>query len=182
MGYVEETGVAQTLRDARVLTIYEGTTAIQANDLLRRKLALDGGASFQALLENAAAELTASSCSPSLARLAESVVKALRSLTAAAEALRARFMQQPLDALALAVPLLMMCGDVLGAWLLVRSAQLLEADAAAGDDFAAAKLQKARFYVEHALPPAIARAAIIHANAGAAVVEADVRLMEIPPQ
>ncbi len=55
MGYIEETGIAQTLRDVRITTIYEGTTAIQANDLLGRKLGRDGGAAMRALL--AAAEL-----------------------------------------------------------------------------------------------------------------------------
>jgi acyl-CoA dehydrogenase len=182
MGYVEEAGVAQTLRDARVLTIYEGTTTIQANDLLRRKIALDGGENFRALLNYAATDLAGSQCSPSLTRLAESVSQALQTLSSAADTLRSRFAQRPLEALAVAVPFLMMCGDVLGAWLMVRSAQLLDADAAAGDDFAAAKLQKARFYVEHILPPALARAALIHANAGAAVIDTDARLLEIAPQ
>jgi alkylation response protein AidB-like acyl-CoA dehydrogenase len=57
MGYIEETGIAQTLRDVRITTIYEGTTAIQANDLLGRKLTRDGGAAMRALLDAADLEL-----------------------------------------------------------------------------------------------------------------------------
>jgi alkylation response protein AidB-like acyl-CoA dehydrogenase len=186
MGYVEETGVAQTLRDARVTAIYEGTTAIQANDLLRRKLGLDGGAAFGALLAEAAAQLAASPggtarASTALAPLCQGATDALQDLRATAEALIAQLARRPLDAYAVAVPFLMMCGDVLGGWLLVQSARLLEADAAAGNDFAAAKLQKARFYVEHVVPLARARGALIRAGSGAVVSGAQVRLLEIAP-
>ncbi|MFO1401991.1 MAG: acyl-CoA dehydrogenase [Steroidobacteraceae bacterium] len=191
MGYVEETGVAQTLRDTRVTAIYEGTTAIQANDLLRRKLALDNGEAFRALLAEAAAQLAAApaatapaggaSNGTTLAPLCRAVTDAMRELGDSADALVAQLAQRPLEAYALAVPFLMMCGDVLGGWLLVQSARLLEADAAAGNDFAAAKLQKARFHVEHVLPFARTRGALIRAGGGAVVSDAAVRLLEIAP-
>jgi hypothetical protein len=52
MGYVEETGAAQHLRDAQISTIYEGTTGIQANDLIGRKMAREGGATLKAVIED----------------------------------------------------------------------------------------------------------------------------------
>ena len=92
MGYIEETGIAQTLRDVRITTIYEGTTAIQANDLLGRKLTRDGGAAMRALLDAAELELREQPGAAEAAGIAAVMAGAregLRELRAATESLLA---------------------------------------------------------------------------------------------
>ena len=123
MGYIEETGAAQYLRDARIATIYEGTTGIQAGDLVGRKLARDGGAAFAAFAADIHAELasyrgTATAAEPvvatadaALVRLEETVGKLLADLSA-----------NPAAAAAVAVPLLRLAGITFGGWLQARAA------------------------------------------------------------
>ena len=155
MGYIEETGAAQYLRDARILTIYEGTTAIQANDLVGRKTARDGGRTARAI----AAQVEATE-----ALLAESgsaaAAAVLRHLTAA----RAAFgdvvdfvcehsRSAPNAVFAGSVPYLMLAGKLVAGWQLARSLVIAEAQAAARVDtaFMADKVATARFYAEHIL-------------------------------
>ena len=123
MGYIEETGVAQTLRDVRITTIYEGTTGIQANDLLGRKLARDGGAAMCALLQEAERELQGyrSAAEPvaAIARAASAGLTALRSST---DSIVAAWSTRTAEAQAVSVPYLMLCGFALGGWLTARAA------------------------------------------------------------
>ena len=200
MGYIEETGIAQTLRDARITTIYEGTTAIQANDLLGRKLGRDKGAALRALLDEAERELAGygapapggeSAAASALAGkpvatqavgLAETLAsarEALSLLRAASEALLAQ-MPVALDgAFAVSVPYLRLCGIVLGGWLMARAAHLAVTQLAAGTgerEFLAGKLQSARFYAAQVLPQALALARVVQYG-GASVGEADAELI-----
>ena len=164
-GFIEETGAAQWLRDVRITAIYEGTTGIQANDLLGRKLLRDQGAAMMGLLSQIEQELAAGGPEParSLLKEAHAAVGLLREATAKLLALGAGEADR---ALAVAVPYLMMCGFVLGGWLMARAAKLVSADAApAAQQFEAAKLASARAYLLQLLPRALAYARIV---AGAA--------------
>ena len=175
MGFIEETGVAQTLRDARISAIYEGTTGIQANDLLARKLARDAGAAMFALLDEAEQELGAT---PAHA-LALAAASALADLRAASSSLLAQLRDAPAQAYAVAVPYLMLCGLALGGWLSVRAAGVAEKllRAGGGDgDFLRAKQQTVAFYAAQRLPEAAALRAIVE-HGGAAVVAADPALL-----
>jgi alkylation response protein AidB-like acyl-CoA dehydrogenase len=185
MGYIEETGVAQTLRDVRITTIYEGTTAIQANDLLGRKLGRDGGAAMQALLEEADTELKALvEAEGGAERAAAAAVlaasrEALAQLSAATETLLAQLGPAPAAAYAVSVPYLRLCGVVFGGWLTARAAHIAAQELAAGGGDAAfwrAKLQSARFYAAQVLPQALALARAVRGG-GSAVADADPDLL-----
>ncbi|MEW5863431.1 MAG: acyl-CoA dehydrogenase [Pseudomonadota bacterium] len=175
MGFVEETGAAQHLRDARITTIYEGTTGIQANDLVGRKIARDGGRAAKAWL----AELAR--VDGQLARAQSEEAKALRAaLAEGAKAVEgcvdfilAKAQAEPAAAFAGAVPFLKLMGVVAGGWQMARAALAAERRLAAGEgdaSFLRAKLATARFYAEHVLAqaPALARTA----TSGAAAVMA----------
>jgi 3'-phosphoadenosine 5'-phosphosulfate sulfotransferase len=105
MGFIEETGVAQTLRDARITSIYEGTTGIQANDLLGRKLGRDGGAAMLALLAGAELELKElKSDAPELSAVLGGAREGLGELRSATESLLAALRDAPASAYAVSVP------------------------------------------------------------------------------
>ncbi|MEO7787790.1 MAG: acyl-CoA dehydrogenase family protein, partial [Sphingomicrobium sp.] len=108
MGYIEETGAAQHLRDARIAPIYEGTNGIQAADLVGRKLGLDGGAAFDRLI----AEVRAEIASPALVQLADAVEVAAATLRKSGAE----------DRLAGSYPFLTMCAVLVAGWLLERIA------------------------------------------------------------
>jgi len=159
MGFIEETGAAQYYRDAKILTIYEGTTAIQANDLVGRKTVRDGGQTPKALaaqMEKTQAELLAIGTPDAKAM-------ALR-LTAAREALLdvVNFMvdkanSNPNDAYAGSVPYLMLAGNVIAGWQLARSFVAAHQALASRDNdtaFLQAKQVTARFYADHILSKA----------------------------
>ena len=132
MGYIEETGAAQHLRDARIAPIYEGTNGIQAADLVGRKLGLDGGTAFDALVSDIRAEIAA----PQLIQLADAV-----EVTAAT--LR---QSQGQDRLAGSTPFLTMCAVLVAGWLLERIAQSPAAqgrDRAVSEYFSAAIVSEA---------------------------------------
>ena len=155
MGFIEETGAAQHLRDARITTIYEGTTGIQANDLVGRKIARDGGASARQWI-SALRALDAE-----LARSANAEIKALRtSFAAAVQALSdcVEFIvaeKDPRAAFAGAVPFLRLAGVVAGGWQMARAALAAERKLASGDrSFLEAKIATARFYGDHVLAQA----------------------------
>jgi 3-(methylthio)propanoyl-CoA dehydrogenase len=155
-GYIEETGAAQWLRDARITAIYEGTTGIQANDLLGRKLAHDHGEAMMSLLAQIDEELaidTGSAAAEGVRAAALSAVSLLRETTAGILALGTARTDR---ALAVAVPYLMMCGFVMGGWLMARAARLVGADAESAHEFNAAKMTTARAYVGQLLPRALA--------------------------
>ncbi len=161
MGYIEETGAAQHLRDARITTIYEGTTAIQANDLIGRKILRDKGAFAHTMLAEIAglaAELSAggpASLQAVGARLSEGAAAAARVV----DWLVGSAAEDPRLAAAAAVPTLDLMGIVVGGQQVALAAKVAKAAMDAGrdhDGFYAAKLATAHFYAEHLLPQAIA--------------------------
>jgi len=181
MGYIEETGVAQLLRDARITSIYEGTTAIQANDLLGRKLGRDRGAAFGALLADAGAELSAAAGHGDavVADTARRAAEALAELARTADSLMAQAAAQPVAAFAGSVPFLRQCGVVLGGWLMARSAHIAAqrlADGAADKPFLRGKIQSARAYAQQVLPQAHGLARIV-IDGGASVAESEADLI-----
>lgn len=178
MGFIEETGAAQSLRDSRIGTIYEGTTGIQAADLLGRKLVRDQGAAFAALCADVRADLDAT-VEPG-ARAAQAAANAaLEQLIGAVEGTLAATAADARAGAAISVPLLRMAGLTFGGWLQARAAaraarNLAQPGSAA--DFLRGKLQSARFYGEHLLPQVGALATIVKSGA-ASVVEADPALL-----
>ncbi len=155
MGYIEETGAAQHYRDAKILTIYEGTTAIQANDLVGRKTARDGGQTAKAIAQQIAA---------TEARLSDRTSAAARSMGKRLHAAREAFEQvvdfvagntraSPIAVYAGSVPYLMLAGNLVAGWQLARALMAAEDRLAGGDDaaFMTAKIATARFYAEHIL-------------------------------
>jgi alkylation response protein AidB-like acyl-CoA dehydrogenase len=180
MGYIEETGAAQILRDVRITAIYEGTTAIQANDLVGRKLARDGGASMSALLDEIEAELKAAGSGDATARhVAAATLDALALLRITTRQVMQQFAASVPAALAVAVPYLKLCGCVLGGWLGARAATRAAARLAAGGadvEFLRAKLQSTRFYADQVLPQARAFAEICRGGA-ASVLESQIELI-----
>ena len=180
MGFIEETGAAQVLRDAQIATIYEGTTGIQANDLIGRKIGRDGGAALGALLDEFAQELSVATnkeadTDAAVRSIVTASIAAVSELRAALAALLANMASDPAAAQAVAVPFLRLCGTVLGGCLLARSARIaakLLASGAGDKLFCQAKLQTARFYAQQMLPQAWAFATIVKSGA-AAVVNAD---------
>jgi alkylation response protein AidB-like acyl-CoA dehydrogenase len=179
MGFIEETGIAQTMRDARITAIYEGTTAIQANDLLGRKLLRDGGAAFRALLQELATDIARSAADETLAPIVAASLAAIDSLRATGESLAHRAVELPVEAYAVAVPFLQLCGFVIGGALLTQSAAVAAVELTkpgADADFLRAKLQTARFYADHWLPQAGALARVV-AGGGASVAGAQSALI-----
>ncbi len=165
MGFIEETGASQHLRDARITTIYEGTTGIQANDLIGRKLARDGGVVMQRLIAVMSADATALDGQGDvlLASVAAALATGLRALTEATDWLLAA---PGREAAAGAVPYLNLCGTVIGGWLMARAADAATVQLAPGDalaDFLAAKRITAHHYALHVLPQAAAlRDTVLH--------------------
>ncbi len=174
MGFIEETGAAQYVRDVRITTIYEGTTGIQANDLIGRKIGRDRGAALQALSAEFERELaTLGARQPEAQEVCAAAVGALTSLQRATRALLELLARQPDAAQAVAVPYLKLCGYVFGGCLLAKSAAL----AAARQDgvereFYQAKVRTAVFYAAQILPLAAALAHIVAAG-GASVTATD---------
>jgi alkylation response protein AidB-like acyl-CoA dehydrogenase len=158
MGFIEETGAAQHLRDSRIAPIYEGTNGIQAIDLLGRKLLRDGGGAMGDLLEEMEqidAELLATQ-DADCAAMQKSLADGRAALRSASEWLLDP-KNNDLDAkFAGATPFLHLTGTVVGGWLMARSALAAHRKAANGSDraFLEAKIVTARFYAEHVLPRA----------------------------
>src|SRR5688572_2462065 len=147
MGYVEETGAAQPYRDVRISSIYEGTTGIQANDLLNRKLARDNGLAFNSLLAEATRELEAIETSDAGVRKAKTAaIEGLAATRRAGARVLESMTNAPADAYAVSIPFLKLCGFALGGWLLAKSAAIAERKLAAGADrqFLAGKIASAR--------------------------------------
>jgi len=159
MGFIEETGAAQHFRDARITTIYEGTTGIQANDFVGRKTARDGGAQARRVaddIDHVAAELARHS-HPSLKAIGTRLADGARAVRAAAEWMVPAVGANPASAYAVAVPYLRMWGLVAGGWQLGRAALVAakrRAEGAGDAQFLEAKIATARFYAEALLPQA----------------------------
>ncbi len=156
MGYIEETGAAQYLRDVRITSIYEGTNGIQAADLVSRKVARDGGAAMESLLAEVSATVTDATHSDNLD--VQVSAAALGGAVAHAQACTARILEQYSEnseaAMAGAYDYLMQIGYLMGGWHLTRSALLAEARLNDGNPFYAQKIQTTRYYAEQILPRA----------------------------
>jgi 3-(methylthio)propanoyl-CoA dehydrogenase len=155
MGFIEETGAAQHYRDARILPIYEGTTAIQANDLVGRKTARDGGAVARAIggrIEATEGELQKSGSDAAKAVL-RSLKAARQSYLEVVAFIAGRSKAQPNEAYAGSVPYLMLAGNTVAGWQMARALLAAEKHLAAGEDpaFMRAKIATARFYADHIL-------------------------------
>jgi hypothetical protein len=155
MGFIEETGAAQHYRDAKILTIYEGTTAIQANDLIGRKTARDGGGVARAVasqIEATEGQLAASGTAHAVAMQ--------RRLTAARQAfldvvgfVAGQTKASPNAVFAGSVPYLMLAGNLMAGWQMARALLVAEQRLAEGADaeFMRSKITTARFYADHIL-------------------------------
>jgi len=159
MGFIEETGAAQHYRDARIATIYEGTTGIQANDLVGRKIAREGGATIRALIAELRRfddELGRSS-NADVRSLRKSLAAGVESIAECVEFILAHAAKEPRVAFAAAVPFLKLVGITAGGWQMGRAALAAEAKLAAqqGDaKFYNAKIATARFFADHVLSQA----------------------------
>ncbi|WP_048441674.1 acyl-CoA dehydrogenase [Caenimonas sp. SL110] len=158
MGFIEETGAAQYYRDAKILTIYEGTTAIQANDLVGRKTARDGGQTAkgiaaqiekteQALMKSATAHAKA---------VASRLTAARKAFVDAVEFVAGNTKASPNAVFAGSVPYLMLAGNVVAGWQMARALLAAQELGAQGEDkaFMEAKIATARFYADHILSKA----------------------------
>jgi 3-(methylthio)propanoyl-CoA dehydrogenase len=153
MGFIEETGAAQHFRDARILPIYEGTTAIQANDLVGRKTVRDGGKAAQALLAQIDQTIAA------LAEVDGQAFKSMHrhlsagslSLARTVEFVIAKFKSDPNAVFAGSVPYLRLAGTVLCGWQMARAMLASHAMLREDERFHTAKIATAEFYAEHIL-------------------------------
>ena len=155
MGFIEETGVAQYYRDAKILTIYEGTTAIQANDLVGRKTARDGGQAAKAIaaqVETTVADLQANGSADALA-MAKRLDAARAAFVEVVDFVAGHSKASPNAVYAGSVPYLMLAGNLMAGWQMGRSLLVAQAQLAAGVDqeFMQAKISTARFYGDHIL-------------------------------
>jgi hypothetical protein len=172
MGFIEETGAAQHLRDARITTIYEGTTGIQANDLVGRKIAREGGVTVKgwlAALKSFDQEL-AKSANADIQVLRKHLSAGVEAVSASVDFILANAGKDPNAAFAGAVPFLKLMGIVAGGWQMARAALVAERkllDKADDRDFYAAKISTARFFGDHMLSQAPGLAATVTSGAAA---------------
>jgi alkylation response protein AidB-like acyl-CoA dehydrogenase len=147
MGFIEETGAAQHYRDARITTIYEGTTGIQSNDLIGRKVARDGGTAAKELIN---AMRSVEGALPGLKQAIDLYAECVDWMVA-------NYQKDLKAAHAGSVPFLMLMGHVVGGWQMARASQaakrLLE-QKGSDAEFCKAKIATAQFYAEHILPRA----------------------------
>jgi acyl-CoA dehydrogenase len=178
MGFIEETGAAQHARDVRITTIYEGTTGIQANDLIGRKIGRDHGAAVGALIADMRRELEwLQANDPSVQATRRAALEAVGLLDEATQSLLKALASSPDRALAIAVPYLKLAGFVISGWLMAKSAAIAAGKVSGADrDFYAAKVRTARFYAEQVLPMALAHARVVTSGA-ASVTETDAALI-----
>jgi 3-(methylsulfanyl)propanoyl-CoA dehydrogenase len=173
VGFIEETGAAQYLRDARITPIYEGTTAIQANDLIGRKLARDGGAAAQMVIAQMRSLAASLGAEKNLSDLGPEFSAAIDALEQAIRYVVENYARDIRAVSVGAVPLLKLFGIVAGGWQLLRSALIAQQRLAAAPNSAEAglyeaKISSARFYSDYLLSqaPGVAHA-ILRGGAGA---------------
>jgi 3-(methylthio)propanoyl-CoA dehydrogenase len=167
MGYVEETGVAQFYRDARIASIYEGTNGIQAIDLVGRKLLRDGGATVSAFVSDMrSVDAPLANAGEELAVVRAALARALDELVQSSTFLLTSEKRDPELVSAAAFDYMMLMGTVIGGWQLARGALVALGDTGAGNDaaFNQAQVVMARFYAEHVLPRCTAHAAAVRAG------------------
>jgi alkylation response protein AidB-like acyl-CoA dehydrogenase len=175
MGFIEETGAAQYYRDARILPIYEGTTAIQANDLVGRKTTRDGGAVAKGILAKVRQTVSELQGDAQLQPIATRLAEAADALEQVVDYVVGNVKGDIKAVFAGSVPYLKMAGVVLGGWQMARAAAVSASRLKSGEGdskFYEAKLATARFYAEQILPQALAyRTAIV--EGGQAVMALD---------
>ncbi|MEN9705916.1 MAG: hypothetical protein RLZZ393_1795 [Pseudomonadota bacterium] len=180
MGFIEETGAAQFLRDVRVAAIYEGTTGIQSNDLIGRKLGRDKGATMSLLIDELLASLDAGPDAPADVLASQVAAReALGVLRDATVSVLQQSAQSMAAAQAVSVHYLELCGTVLAGALLARGAGVAAQALAGGSGEAAfyrGKLRSARFYADQVLPRALGLARIV-ATGAASVTDTDISLL-----
>jgi hypothetical protein len=159
MGYIEETGVAQHFRDARIAPIYEGTNGIQAMDLVGRKLPMRAGAAVTQYIDRIEAlDEQLAAAGEDLSSIRNGLVKGVVALRAATAWLLEHGMADPLDALAGATPYLRLFSVVTGGWMMAKqavAAQSLLAEAGGSDrEYYERKILTARFFAEQLIPQA----------------------------
>jgi hypothetical protein len=158
MGYIEETGAAQYYRDAKILTIYEGTTAIQSNDLVGRKTARDGGQLAKALASQIEATegLLIKNGGVDAAAVAKRLKAAREAFIDVVNFVASNTKTSPNSVFAGSVPYLMLAGNLMAGWQLARALLVAQEELAKGQDaaFMKAKIITARFYADHMLTKA----------------------------
>jgi butyryl-CoA dehydrogenase len=172
MGFIEETGAAQYYRDARILPIYEGTTAIQANDLVGRKTVRDGGATAKAILAQVrrTEEELASGKSDDLAAIRKQLALGSKALEEVVSHVVANMKSDIKGVFAGSVPYLKLAGIVLGGWQMARAALAADRKLQAGEgdtSFYRTKIATARFFADHWLTQATGMRAAIVEGSGA---------------
>jgi len=177
IGYIEESGASQPLRDVRVSAIYEGTTSIQAHDLVERKLVRDGGAALRAWLSEVHRTLHQLRESKESEHLesARYLVQAVSRLEHVCAKVLADYARDPLPVLAVSVPLLRMFGLVVGGWQMARAglaARRKLAEGIGNVPFLRAKIASATFYAVHVLPQAMALSVVVE-HGGSAALSSD---------
>ena len=179
MGFIEETGAAQFYRDARILTIYEGTTAIQANDLIGRKTVRDGGAVAKGIVAQVRAtqvELAASG-SADLVAIGKQLARGVDALEQVITYVVDNLKSDIKGVFAGSVPYLKLAGIVLGGWQLGRAALVSASKLQAGGgdaSFYQAKIGTARFFADHILSQADAyRVSIVEGSSGVMALTED---------
>lgn len=166
MGFIEETGVAQYVRDARITEIYEGTNGIQAIDLVTRKLNMQGGALILEYLDEI--EVTAKSLEGDLASLGTQLKTSVDAARGVTQWMLETQKDAPQDVLGGASPYLRLMGSVVGGYYLARSAAVAVAKLGEGggdEDFLKAKIVTARFYGDNLMLPALGLVSAIKAGA-----------------
>jgi hypothetical protein len=159
MGFIEETGAAQHLRDARITTIYEGTTGIQANDLVGRKMGREEGKTALGLaaeIEKLVPQLAASS-DANLVAIGDALANAAARMRETVQWVAKTYPANPAAVAAGSVYVLKLMGVVLGGWMLARSADIASRQLAAGEGdsaFLKGKILTARFFADHVMSQA----------------------------
>jgi hypothetical protein len=176
-GYIQEWGVEQAVRDARIAMIYEGANGVQAMDLVGRKLPKDGGRAIQAFFRLVGEDVAAGKAVPETAAVAEALEKANQQLQAATMWLMQNAMTNPNNAGAAAYAYMHIMGIVATGLMWLRMAIAAQAQLAAGignGDYLRAKLVTARYFAERIMPEAGAHRRKIEGGAEA--------LMALPPE
>ncbi len=177
MGFIEETGAAQHLRDARITTIYEGTTGIQAADLVGRKIAREGGATVKEwlkVLRQFDSDLERSK-NPDIQALRNHLSAAVKAVEESVAFILSAASKDPNAAFAGAVPFLELMGITAGGWQMARAALIAEKKLKEGSDkaFLEAKIKTARFFGDHVLSQAPGLSATVTSGAAAVMALSD---------
>ena len=177
MGFIEETGAAQYYRDARILTIYEGTTAIQANDLVGRKTARDGGKMARAFIAQMRATIAEANAGDSdLQAIASRLATAVDAYESVVDYIVDEYKSDIRSVFAGSVPYLKLAGIVHGGWQMARAALAATRHIDRGVDveFCRAKIATARFFADHMLvtAPALAESVVAGSTGTLALAEA----------